>query len=122
MRPRGDAPARPLRKARALLPAPQRVDAESEPPCELILRRAKTRPGRLYVDTLGHVNAILVLVSLAQSAAPFAERASAFDIAGLPVQAEMLVYTTAERDALRRAGGRFAREVEREAAWVHDKR
>lgn len=44
-------------------------------------------------------------------------RAVSWDLAPLPVPAEMLVYTRAEWQALLDAGGRFARTLERETRW-----
>ncbi len=41
-----------------------------------------------------------LVVLLAESAVPFERRASGFDVTRLPVPADLLVYTTAEWDAL----------------------
>ena len=49
---------------------------------------------------------------------PFIRRAAAWDVTGLPVPAELLVYTEAEWDALRVRGGRFAETLERETVWL----
>ena len=49
---------------------------------------------------------------------PFAERARAFDVSGLPVPADMLVYTAAEWQDMQAEGRRLSRELDREAVWV----
>jgi predicted nucleotidyltransferase len=59
-----------------------------------------------------------VIAIVRTSEAPFAERAGAFDISGLPVPAELLVYTEGEWSDMQREGRRFVRELECEAVWV----
>ena len=53
-----------------------------------------------------------------RSEAPFERRALAWSLLDLPVPAELLVYTRAEWERLRREGGRFARTIDREAIWL----
>lgn len=48
----------------------------------------------------------------------FRERPLDFDLAGLPVPGELLVYTLDEWQAARSADGRFVRQLESEAVWV----
>jgi predicted nucleotidyltransferase len=52
------------------------------------------------------------------SAVPFERRSIDWDLSGLPVPAELLVYTQAEWAELRRRGGRFARMLRDEAVWL----
>ncbi len=52
------------------------------------------------------------------SAEPFERRSIDWDLSGLPVPAEILVYTEAEWAELRRRGGRFARMLADEAVWL----
>lgn len=59
-----------------------------------------------------------LVVVVADSDSPFERRAAAFDTLGLPVPADLLVYTRAEWEALVGQGG-FAAQVQREACWVH---
>lgn len=60
---------------------------------------------------------ILVLVN--SSEAPFARRSAGWDATGLPVPADVLVYTVEEWRAI--AGRRFHDVIEREAVWVLDR-
>lgn len=60
-----------------------------------------------------------LVVLVERSERPFETRASQWNPASLPVPADILVYTTAEWDALPR-DGRFRRMLEREATWVWD--
>jgi hypothetical protein len=53
-----------------------------------------------------------------ESAEPFERRARTWDLATLPVPAEILVYTELEWESLLDRGGRFARTLEREVVWV----
>ena len=59
-----------------------------------------------------------IIAIVGASSVSFAERAPTFDVSGLPVQAEMLVYTAAEWSDMQREGRRFVRAIEREAVWV----
>lgn len=49
---------------------------------------------------------------------PFDRRSAQWDTTGLPVPADLVVYTTEEWDHLME-GGRFASTVVREAIWVY---
>jgi predicted nucleotidyltransferase len=65
------------------------------------------------------VGSDLDLIAIVRRAAePFERRAAGWDVTGLPVPAEVLVYTEAEWRALRERGARFAGVVEDEAVWV----
>lgn len=59
-----------------------------------------------------------LLVIVEHSDQPFMRRAASFDATGLPVPADVLVYTRDEWERLDPAS-RFARTVAREAVWVH---
>ena len=52
------------------------------------------------------------------SARPFAERALDFDLSGLPVPGELIVYTEAEWQAMRQRPSRFQSALEAETAWI----
>jgi predicted nucleotidyltransferase len=54
-----------------------------------------------------------------ESRRPFIERSLDFDTAGLPVPAELLVYTRAEWRALEEYGDRFAARLREETVWLH---
>jgi predicted nucleotidyltransferase len=60
-----------------------------------------------------------LLIILERSAAPFHRREVEWDVTGLPVPADMLVYTSAEWEALVQTGGRFSRTVAEETRWVY---
>lgn len=53
--------------------------------------------------------------------AAFENRSLEWDLEGLPVPAQLLVYTNSEWEALLREGGRFARTLERESVWVFER-
>jgi len=59
-----------------------------------------------------------IIAVVQASAAPFTERAGAFDISGLPVPGELLVYTDGEWSSMQLEGRRFIRDLERETVWV----
>lgn len=49
---------------------------------------------------------------------PFERRALEWDLLGLPVGAELLVYTEPEWEKLKARGSRFARVLESETVWL----
>lgn len=53
-----------------------------------------------------------------RSTEPFERRALAWDLASLPVPAEILVYTRPEWEKLQQQDGRFIRTLQREARWL----
>jgi hypothetical protein len=53
-----------------------------------------------------------------ESDLPFERRAAGWDVLSLPVQADLLVYTVREWEALQDRGGRFARVLAHETVWV----
>jgi hypothetical protein len=55
---------------------------------------------------------------LAHSDHPFAERPLEWDLSGLPVPAEILVYTVREWKTLLAEANAFARRVATETVWV----
>lgn len=59
----------------------------------------------------------LVLI-VAASDGPFTERAAKWDLRGLPVPADLLVYTADEWRRLQREGGRFAQVLAAETVWL----
>ncbi len=54
-----------------------------------------------------------------QSSVPVERRALSWDLLGLPVPAELLIYTPDEWEDLRRQGGRFVRVLERAVVWIY---
>lgn len=65
------------------------------------------------------VGSDLDLVAIvADAAEPFERRSLDWNLATLPVPAEILVYTEMEWRALVGGGGRFARTLEREVMWI----
>jgi predicted nucleotidyltransferase len=52
---------------------------------------------------------------------PLERRALSFDLLGLPVPADLLVYTVQEWDRLLAEGGRFARVVAAESVWLYER-
>ena len=65
------------------------------------------------------VGSDLDLVALVErSDKPFERRSVDWDLTGLPVPADLLVYTREEWERLQAEGGRFARTVAREAMWL----
>ncbi|MCS6787566.1 MAG: nucleotidyltransferase domain-containing protein [Thiobacillaceae bacterium] len=59
-----------------------------------------------------------LLAVVAYSARPFAERVLDFDLSGLPVPAELLVYSAQEWQSLPRVQPHFATRMAREVVWV----
>jgi len=56
---------------------------------------------------------------VSESRRPFAERALDFDFAGLPVPAELLVYTDSEWREMEERRDRFAERLRAETVWVY---
>jgi predicted nucleotidyltransferase len=92
-----------------------------------IRREAKRHPELVRAGYFGSyargdhgVGSDLDLVAIVSTAsAPFAERSLAWDLLGLPVPAEIVIYTTEELDRLVAEGGRFARTLMVEAVWIY---
>ena len=59
-----------------------------------------------------------LIIVVERSDQPFERRASGWDTTGLPVQADVLVYTRAEWD-LRDRRRKFLQMLENEAVWVY---
>ena len=67
------------------------------------------------------VGSDLDLIAIIDAAGdPFERRAARWNIAQLPVPTEIVVYTSAEWDALP-TGSRFRRTIQRETVWVYDR-
>ncbi len=65
------------------------------------------------------VGSDLDLIALVtDSSRPFQDRPLDWDLASLPVPAEILVYTLAEWTRLQREGGRFVRTLDAETVWL----
>jgi hypothetical protein len=59
-----------------------------------------------------------LIAIVTSSPAPFEWRSRGWDLDGLPVPTQILVYTQAEWEAMRQRGGRFVETIERETVWV----
>jgi hypothetical protein len=53
---------------------------------------------------------------------PFWQRSLKWDVVGLPVPVDLLVYTLEEWQNLVKQGGRFPQTVEKEAVWVYQQK
>lgn len=92
-------------------------------------REAQARPGLVRLGYFGSYargdwgpGSDLDLVAVVDNASePFERRALAWDLNGLPVPADLLVYTAAEWEALLARGGRFARTLSGETFWVFER-
>jgi hypothetical protein len=72
-----------------------------------------------FAGTTWGVGSDLDLVAVVRhSALPFARRAIDWDLAPLPVPADLLVYTESEWLTLMASGGRFGRTLAREIVWI----
>jgi len=68
------------------------------------------------------VGSDLDLIAIVRSATDrFEQRANCWELNGLPVAADLLIYTEEEWDRLIEEGGRFARTIQQEAVWMPDK-
>ena len=65
------------------------------------------------------VGSDLDLIAVVRSSRePFERRANRWELIGLPVAADLLVYTAEEWRRLVEEGGRFARTIVRETVWI----
>ncbi len=116
-------PVRSLRSHVLRWPKPTDVEAAVQ---EWARRERERRPDLLRIGYFGSYargdagvgSDLDVIAVVRDTKVPFERRALDWDLGPLPVPAEVLVYTQAEWDGLLEAGGRFAREVEREAVWL----
>lgn len=100
------------------------VDAAAR---SLAARLAATHPELLRLGYFGSyargdygVGSDLDLVAVVRaSSRAFRERPLDFELAGLPVAPELIVYTQQEWDALQASGDRFAARLGAEAVWLH---
>ncbi len=89
-------------------------------------RQAELHPGLVRLGCFGSfvrgdwgVGSDLDLVAVVgASDTPFERRAAAWDLTGLPVPAEILVYTAGEWEGMMEKGGRFAEMLKRETVWI----
>jgi predicted nucleotidyltransferase len=94
---------------------------------EWAAREAGRHPGLVRLGYFGSyargdwgVGSDLDLLAVVETCGePFERRGLAWDLSGLPVPAEILVYTVAEWDALPSAAGRFAQSLAEQGVWVH---
>ncbi len=116
-------PVRSLHSSVLRWPDRQTVDAAVRAWCA---RQFAAREGLRRIGYFGSyargdwgVGSDLDLVAVvATSLRPFGERGRDWDLTGLPVPAEILVYTEAEWAATVARGGRFARVLTTEVVWV----
>jgi hypothetical protein len=89
-------------------------------------RQASAREGVVAIGYFGSYarraygpGSDLDLVAIvSESERPFIERASEWDLDGIPVPADLLVYTVEEWRRLQAEGGRFARTLAAETVWI----
>lgn len=63
-----------------------------------------------------------LLAIVSRSDKPFAQRSLDSDVGGLPVPADLLVYTRTKWQTALRDGSPFLRRLEAEMVWVHGER
>jgi predicted nucleotidyltransferase len=69
------------------------------------------------------VGSDLDLVAIvAESADAFERRNLSWSLTSLPVPSDLLVYTLAEWESLKKGGGRFAHTLSRETVWIYIKK
>jgi len=115
-------PTRSLRSASMRWPGSREVDAGFRAWARRVLA---TRPEVLRVGYFGSYargdhgvgSDLDVVLVVRPSPDPFPSRVPGVDDAGLPVPADILVFTEAELDAMRRQGRRLAREIDSTAVW-----
>jgi len=92
-------------------------------------READNRPGLVKLGYFGSyargdwgVGSDLDLVAVLDAARrPFMERPCDWDLTGLPVPAEILVYTSSEWQDTVNRGDRFAQVMSQDVVWVLDR-
>ena len=91
-------------------------------------REAASRPGLVRLGYFGSYargdwgvgSDVDLMVVVDRSDAPFERRAATWNTATLPVPADVLVYTEAEWQAMRR-GGRLSDRITRETIWLYER-
>ena len=78
--------------------------------------------GSYATDSWGVGNDVDLVVVCTHCALPITERGAAFAPSGLPVPADVLVYSEAEFAALLQDGSRMGRELRDAAVWVYERR
>lgn len=117
-------PVRSLRSPVLRWPEPHAVDAA-------VRRWAAGLAQRNDIERVGYFGSyargdwgvgsdVDLVVVVSDSGAPFERRAAAFDVTGLPVPADLTVYTRAEWARLAVQTG-FVRTVADEAVWVYQR-
>lgn len=72
-------------------------------------------------DDWGPGSDLDVVIVLDRSSRPFLERGMDWDLTGLPVPADALIYTDAEWRRVQENGGRFAEMLSEETFWVYER-
>jgi len=116
-------PVRSLNSSVLIWPQRRAVEAAVR---ELAARLAKAHPELTRVGVFGSyargdwgVGSDVDLIAIVRhSARPFAERPLDFDLSGLPLPADLMVYTEDEWQAMQKASNPFARMVAETALWV----
>jgi uncharacterized protein len=89
-------------------------------------REAARHPGLLKLGYYGSYargdwgvgSDVDLIAVVASTELPFERRATAWDLSGLPVPADLVVYTESEWSRLLGSGARFGKEVAAEARWL----
>ena len=116
-------PVRSLRSSVLVWPSLPQVDRAARAWAE---RQASAREGVVAIGYFGSYarraygpGSDLDLVAIvSESERPFIERASEWDLDGIPVPADLLVYTVEEWRRLQAEGGRFARTLAAQTVWT----
>ena len=116
-------PVRSLRSSVLVWPSQPQVDRAAR---DWALRQAAARPEAVAIGYFGSYarrdhgpGSDLDFVAIVSSSdRTFAERAADWDLAGLPVPGDLLVYTTEEWRRLQAEGARFARALAVETVWL----
>jgi uncharacterized protein len=62
-----------------------------------------------------------ILLILDQSDKPFIERGVSWDVRGLPVPAELILYTKKEWDAMEERSEPFFQQLSKEVVWIYQR-
>lgn len=116
-------PVRSLRSSVLVWPRLPEVDRSAR---DWAARQAETHPGTRAIGYFGSYarcdhgpgSDLDLVVIVAASDRPFIERGGDWDLRGLPVPADLLVYTADEWRRLQSEGGRFAHVLATETVWV----
>jgi hypothetical protein len=116
-------PVRSLRSSVLVWPSLPQVDRAARAWAD---RQCAAREGILAIGYFGSYarrdygpgSDLDLIAIVATSTRPFIERAGEWDLHGIPVPTDLLVYTLGEWRRLHAEGGRFARVLAAETVWM----